>query len=162
MPQSPKLHFYKIIFYWMKTSELKVTFINYYILSIYRSHIPHNNAHNPTVTRVKLLSDFQTWMTPHTLPLRVSYGVSFMSFSKKSNRDISRAHCISRVSCQKGPTHAYAWQIGPFWQDTLDINTFLIHSNDLCWPAVPVSGQSSSPTMGQPTCSQCTPDNCQK
>ena len=29
---------------------------------------------------------------------------------------------ISRVSCQKGPTrHAYAWPIGPFWQDTLDI-----------------------------------------
>ena len=29
---------------------------------------------------------------------------------------------ISRVSCQKGPTrHAYAWQIGPFWQDTLDM-----------------------------------------
>ena len=26
------------------------------------------------------------------------------------------------VSCQKDPTrHAYAWQIGPFWQDTLDI-----------------------------------------
>ena len=24
------------------------------------------------------------------------------------------------VSCQKGPTcHAYAWQTGPFWQDTL-------------------------------------------
>ena len=40
--------------------------------------------------------------------------------------------CISRVSYQKGPTrvscqkdptrHAYAWQIGPFWQDTLDIS----------------------------------------
>ena len=29
---------------------------------------------------------------------------------------------ISRVSCQKGPTrHAYAWQIRPFWQDTLDM-----------------------------------------
>ena len=29
---------------------------------------------------------------------------------------------IFMVSCQKGPTyHAYAWQIGPFWQDTLDI-----------------------------------------
>ena len=28
---------------------------------------------------------------------------------------------ITRVSCQKGPIHhAYAWQIGPFWQDTLD------------------------------------------
>ena len=26
------------------------------------------------------------------------------------------------VSCQKGPTrHVYAWQIRPFWQDTLDI-----------------------------------------
>ena len=30
---------------------------------------------------------------------------------------------MSRVSCQKGPTrHAYAWQIGPFWQDTLDVS----------------------------------------
>ena len=29
---------------------------------------------------------------------------------------------MSRVSCQKGPTHhAYAWQIGPSWQDTLDV-----------------------------------------
>ena len=29
---------------------------------------------------------------------------------------------ISMVSCQKGPTrHAYAWQIGPFWQDTFDV-----------------------------------------
>ena len=29
---------------------------------------------------------------------------------------------MSMVSCQKGPTrHAYAWQIGPFWQDTLEI-----------------------------------------
>ena len=28
----------------------------------------------------------------------------------------------SMVSCHKGPTcHAYAWQIGPFWQDTIDI-----------------------------------------
>ena len=29
--------------------------------------------------------------------------------------------CISMVSCQKGPTHhAYARQIEPFWQDTID------------------------------------------
>ena len=29
---------------------------------------------------------------------------------------------ISIVSCQKGPTRDdYAWQIGPFWPDTLDI-----------------------------------------
>ena len=31
------------------------------------------------------------------------------------------AYNIAMVSCQKGPTrHAYAWLIGPFWQDTLD------------------------------------------
>ena len=29
---------------------------------------------------------------------------------------------ISMVSCQQGPTlHTYAWQIGPFWQDIIDI-----------------------------------------
>ena len=29
---------------------------------------------------------------------------------------------ISMVPCQKGPTrHAYAWQIGPFSQDTIDL-----------------------------------------
>ena len=29
---------------------------------------------------------------------------------------------ISRVSCQKGPSrHACAWQIGPCWQDTLNL-----------------------------------------
>ena len=34
----------------------------------------------------------------------------------------SLAGYMSMVSCQKGPTrHAYARQIGPFWQDTLDV-----------------------------------------
>ena len=32
------------------------------------------------------------------------------------------------VSCQKGPTrHAYTWQIGPFGQDTLDMNSYKGH-----------------------------------
>ena len=37
----------------------------------------------------------------------------------------------SRVSCQKGPTrHAYAWQIGPIWKDTLEV---LLHCHlDSC------------------------------
>ena len=35
---------------------------------------------------------------------------------------MTKAEHKSRVSCQKGSTHhAYAWQIGPFWQDTLEI-----------------------------------------
>ena len=37
---------------------------------------------------------------------------------------------MSRVSCQKGPTrHAYAWQIGPFWQDTLDVCMTWLHDS---------------------------------
>ena len=32
---------------------------------------------------------------------------------------------MSRVSCQKDPTrHAYAWQIRPFWQETLDVRSY--------------------------------------
>ena len=35
-----------------------------------------------------------------------------------------RALSAMRISCQKGPIcHAYAWQIGPFWQDALAIRT---------------------------------------
>ena len=43
----------------------------------------------------------------------------------RSNQDLKieeMSDYKSRVSCQKGPTrHAYAWQIGPFWQDTLEV-----------------------------------------
>ena len=39
-----------------------------------------------------------------------------------SHSNVQLHHKTSRVSWQKGPTrHAYAWQIGHFWQDTLDI-----------------------------------------
>ena len=37
------------------------------------------------------------------------------------------------VSCQKGPTrHAYEWQIGPFWKDTLDIKMLVMQKWDHC------------------------------
>ena len=40
-----------------------------------------------------------------------------------------RSEDISMVSCQKGPTrHVYAWQVGPFWQDTLDIWVLDVHN----------------------------------
>ena len=43
---------------------------------------------------------------------------------KRSSWNVYFLTYISMVSCQKDPTrHAYAWQIGPFWQDTLDIWT---------------------------------------
>ena len=38
------------------------------------------------------------------------------------SQDLPSLMQISMVSCKKGPTrHAYAWQIGPFWKDTLDM-----------------------------------------
>ena len=47
-----------------------------------------------------------------------SIGVMYFEQSKQL---LTLLH-ISMVSCQKGPTrHAYARQIGPFWQDTLDM-----------------------------------------
>ena len=46
---------------------------------------------------------------------------------------------ISRVSCQKGPTRdAYAWQIGPFWQDTFDIYDRKTHH----WHTLAVFGET--------------------
>ena len=65
----------------------------------------------------------------------------------------------SRVSCQKGPNHhAYAWQIGPFWQDTLELTStrrysLIPHSQDrystpktICWPSNP--GRQITPYFG--------------
>ena len=39
----------------------------------------------------------------------------------------------SRASCQKGPTrHAYAWQIGRFWQDTFELR-YRIRIFEIWW-----------------------------
>ena len=38
---------------------------------------------------------FHSRKTPHSSPLRASYGVSFVINTKKNDRDISRAHCTS-------------------------------------------------------------------
>ena len=59
-----------------------------------------------------------SWLIPYkVLPHIVSY-----SLSKYIAYWLCGCLCKSMVSCQKGPTrHTYAWQIGPFWQDTLEI-----------------------------------------
>ena len=49
------------------------------------------------------------------------------------NKQVPSTKDITMVSCQKGPTrHAYAWQIGPFWQDTLKLSPLLTHWNRIC------------------------------
>ena len=47
----------------------------------------HNNYNDKTSVRFALSK------TPHTWSLRASYGVSFVSYTKKNDRDISRAYC---------------------------------------------------------------------
>ena len=47
---------------------------------------------------------------------------SFMITSYNPSANAAVVTNIAIVSYQKGPSrHAYAWQIGPFWQDTLDV-----------------------------------------
>ena len=52
----------------------------------------------------------------------------------------------SMVACQKGPTrHAYAWPIGPFWQDTLEIRIRLYkHSLLDIWEGSNPNGQEAN------------------
>ena len=67
--------------------------IDYYRLSIYRGHIQHGSAHSPTVA-VSKLQTLHSRTTPHTSPLRASYGCLSWVIEKK-HRDISRSHCIA-------------------------------------------------------------------
>ena len=48
------------------------------------------------------------------------------SFQQRYHQS-STLFSISMLSCQKGPPtrHVYAWQIGPFWQDTLDFHDIM-------------------------------------
>ena len=74
-----------------------VYLIRYYRLSIYHGFIWYNSAHSTRITMIKLRSDLHSRMTPHTSPLWVSYGVSFMSYTKKIDRDISWTHCNKEI-----------------------------------------------------------------
>ena len=55
----------------------------------------------------------------HVSPVDL-YDTSWWVFSTLQPADTK--HHMSMVSCKKAPPrHAYAWRIGPFWQDTLDV-----------------------------------------
>ena len=68
--------------------------------------IKHNIEYSTAVSKVRHSSYLNFQKTFHSSPSQVRFQVLWKL----------------RVSCQKGPTrHAYAWQIGPFWQDTLEV-----------------------------------------
>ena len=50
---------------------------------IYHGCIWFDSAHNTTITKIKLLSDWPLGMTLHTSPLRTSYGVSAWVIRRK-------------------------------------------------------------------------------
>ena len=59
----------------------------------------------------------------------LEYHVIFVRFCLANNERQMAITYKLMVSCQKGPSrHAYAWQIGPYWQDTL---VFKVWS--CCW-----------------------------
>ena len=65
----------------------------YYSLSIYRDYIWYDSTHSTRIRMITFRSDLHSRTTPHTLSLRASYGVSFVTYTKKMDRNISRAHC---------------------------------------------------------------------
>ena len=69
--------------------------IIYSRLSIYRGYIGYDCAHRTIIKMIKFRSDLHSRTTPHTSTLRANYGVSFVSYTKKNDRDISGAHCTN-------------------------------------------------------------------
>ena len=69
-----------------------------YRLSIYCGYIWYDNAPSTRNTGMKIMSDLHSRTTHHSSPLRASYGVSFVNYAKKRDRDISRVHCNKHYS----------------------------------------------------------------
>ena len=68
----------------------------------------------------------QSYSSPPTLlwgqKSESCYDANLVITGTSDNKDSIKLTLSSMVSCQKGPNrHAYAWQIGPFWQDTLEL-----------------------------------------
>ena len=93
--------------------------VNIDILShlISSKNIPDSKVHRANMGPTWVLSVPDG---PHVGPMKLDIWDDDMIRIKFVDPQLLIPH-ISMVSCQKGPTrHAYAWQIGPFWQDTLD------------------------------------------
>ena len=83
----------------------------------------------------KLLESFEIHWGIHYIVNVVLFGIEDLEiYARPVNIFPNFWHCNSMVSCQKGPTrHAYAWQIGPFWQDTMELwYMYLVISNLKC------------------------------
>ena len=67
--------------------------------------------------QVATINSFKFNLLVHSIPYL--WGDFSVKIDEEVWKKIDHMYYILMVSCQKG--HAYTWQIGPFWQDTLDI-----------------------------------------
>ena len=110
--------------------------------SLYIAVIWCDSAHSTSVTTIKFRSDLYS----RTPPIRASYGVPFVSYRKKNNSDISRAHCIDT-----GYEHDAD---GPMWPlcCVSQNNCFFLLPSRLIFPAckqAPLSGCLHNNCTGQ-------------
>ena len=95
---------------------------NYCICTIQQDHLIQYYSNWLT------LSQYSAWniLGNGWVPNQFCYGIQFcrhrfIQVVNTARQFASSNIVLTMVSCQKGPTHhAYAWRIGPFWQDTLD------------------------------------------
>ena len=89
-----------------------IIFFKYYTLSIYIAVIYD-------AIMIKLRSCLHSWTTTHTSPLQASNGVSFVSYTKENDRDISRTHGKNTRRdwfCVNNPdSKVHGASMGPTW-----------------------------------------------
>ena len=86
----------------------------HYRLSICRGYICRDSAHNQTITMIKLRLGLHSRTTPHTSTVRASYGVSFMSYTKK-NTAIYRERTVLWCHTLRRP-----WYVSSIWENVSD------------------------------------------
>ena len=57
-------------------------------------YIYYDSAHSTAITVIKFRSDLHSRTAPHSSPVRASYGVSFLSYTERNGREISKLHFI--------------------------------------------------------------------
>ena len=99
-------------------------------LKTWNSPIQHRIEYLSAAPNVEHKINLHWQQTSYFSPSSVSYGVSIERYMENIDQVIATLYNNwyvvlghrSMVSCPNGPTrHAYAWQIGPFWQDTLEM-----------------------------------------
>ena len=69
----------------------------------------HDTKHNTTERKLK--PDMNSQKTPHTSPLRASYGVSLDGYLEKSKHEISQVQLKGETSCDMQSMGVYSQRL---------------------------------------------------